>query len=158
MWWRLPRSEFEKKKGTANKRAFKMLVMSGRCPGVLAYAGGDAIGWCAVEPREAYSALERSRILRPVDARPVWSVTCLFVKRGFRSQGVSVGLLKAAADYARSRGARMIEGYPVEPLEEKMPDAFAWTGLAQGFRKARYREVARRSPTRPIMRKALRPR
>ena len=158
MWWRLPRAKFEKNKGAQNKKAFRKLVMSGNCPGLLAYSGKEIVGWCAVEPRETYSALERSRILKPVDDRPVWSVTCLFIRREYRSRGVSVRLLKAAADHARSRGARMIEGYPVEPRKEKMPDVFAWTRLASGFIKAGYKEVERRSPTRPIMRKGLRPR
>jgi hypothetical protein len=61
-------------------------------------------------------------------------------------------LLKAAVQYARGQGARIIEGYPVEPKKGRMPDAFAWIGLPSSFRKAGFVEVLRRSPTRPIMR------
>ena len=72
--------------------------------------------------------------------------------RGWRGKGVSVELLKAAKKYAKARGARIVEGYPVEPRTSKMPDAFAWTGTAAAFRQAGFREVLRRSPSRPIMR------
>jgi GNAT superfamily N-acetyltransferase len=158
MWWRLARSDFNARKGARNKRAFQALVESGEVPGVLAYRGREPVGWCAVAPRESYPALGRSKILAPVDETPVWSVTCFFVKRGFRKHGVSRALLEAAVRLARSRGARAVEGYPVEPVEERAPDAFVWTGLAAAFRKAGFREVERRSPTRPIMRRRLRAR
>jgi GNAT superfamily N-acetyltransferase len=91
-----------------------------------------------------------------VDDAPVWSVSCLFVKRPYRGRGVSVKLLKAAVDFARQHGAPAVEGYPNDP-DAKMADAFAWTGLASAFQKAGYVEVARRSANRPIMRKKLRP-
>jgi len=152
MWWRLSRAEFGKRKGARNKAAFKRIVEDSGVPGVLAYAGGKPVGWCAVAPREQYPALERSRTLARVDEAPVWSVTCLFVARPYRRAGVSVELLKAAAAHARSRGATIVEGYPVEPRTAGMPDAFAWTGVVTAFRKAGFREVARRTATRPVMR------
>jgi GNAT superfamily N-acetyltransferase len=152
MWWRLKRSEFEKQKGARNKQAMKKIIVSGEVPGILAYADGQPIGWCAVGPRESYPVLQRSPTLRPVDDKPVWSITCFFVARPYRRQGVSSELLKAAVAYARKRGARIIEGYPIEPKKGQLPDAFAWIGLPSTFRKAGFVEVLRRSPTRPIMR------
>jgi GNAT superfamily N-acetyltransferase len=160
MLWRLPRSQFEKQKGPENKKALKKIVDSGEVPGLLAYTEGEPIGWCSVAPRESFSALERSRILKRVvenpaeggDEEPVWSVVCFFVAKPFRSKGVTVALLKAAAEYAKKNGAKIVEGYPVEPKKTKMPDVFAYTGLASAFRKAGFVEVIRRSETRPIMR------
>lgn len=152
MWWRLSRAEFQKGKGRGNKAAFKRTVEGAGLPGVLAYAGAEPVGWCAIAPREQYPLLERSRTLGRVDGKPVWSVTCLFVARPFRRSGLSVKLLESAAAFAHSRGAVMVEGYPVEPRKKSMPDAFAWTGLVSAFRQAGFREVARRAPTRPIMR------
>lgn len=151
MWWRLPRRSWEAGKGPANKKKMRALVNAGREPGVIAYADGEPIGWCAVAPREEYSGLSRSRVLAPIDDEPVWSVTCLFVARAYRNQGVSVRLLAEAVRFARSRGARIVEGYPVEPAS-RMADSFAWTGLASAFVNAGFREAARRSKTRPIMR------
>jgi GNAT superfamily N-acetyltransferase len=152
MFWRLTRAEYEKKKGVGNRRAFKKLVESGKVPGVLAYAVGAPVGWCAVAPRTDYSTLARSRVLAPVDEQAVWSVTCFFVARPFRRRGVTVELLRAAVDFARKKGAKIIEGYPVEARKGKMPDVFAYTGLPSAFRKAGFVEILRRSRTRSIMR------
>lgn len=152
MVWRLPRQRWLAGKGTGNKRALQRIVAAGRKPGVLAYLGREPIGWCAVAPRSDYVALGRSRVLQPVDDQPVWSVSCLFVAKPYRRRGVSVGLLRAAIDLAARRGARIVEGYPVEPVMSPTPDAFVWTGLPSAFTDAGFREVLRRSRTRPIMR------
>jgi len=154
-FWRLPRRDFDAGKGPPHRRALRRQVRAGPPPGLLAYVGREPVGWCAVGPRESYSALARSRVLKPVDEATVWSVSCLFVARGWRNQGVSVALVDAAARFARRSGARLIEGYPVDP-RRRQPDAFVWTGLASAFRRAGFVEVARRSPTRPILRRRLR--
>lgn len=156
---RLTHAEWERGRGDKNRRAMKRLVDSRRRPpGLLAYLGREAAGWISVEPRGAFSKLARSRVLAPVDEKPVWSIVCFFVARRFRNQGVSVALLRGAVDYARRKGARLIEGYPVEPRSGKAAPVFVYTGLASAYRKAGFREVARRAPTRPIMRRAVRPR
>ncbi|KPL19273.1 MAG: hypothetical protein AMJ92_03765 [candidate division Zixibacteria bacterium SM23_81] len=156
MWWRLKRSEFEKQKGEGNRKALKKLVDSGEVPGLLAYADGQPIAWCSVGPRESYPVLERSRILKRVDHKPVWSVVCFVVAKSYRHKGVSMALLEAAVAYAQEQGARIVEGYPVEPKKANMPDVFAYHGLASTFRKVGFTEVARRSETRPIMRYFIR--
>jgi GNAT superfamily N-acetyltransferase len=155
MLWRLRRSQFDRQKGARNKRALKALVDAGSSPGLLAYDRGEPIGWCSVAPRESFPALERSRILKPVDDRPVWSITCFFVARPHRRRGVSVGLLRAAADHVARQGGRIVEGYPVEPRTGATPDVFAWTGLSAAFRAAGFKECLRRSATRPIMRREV---
>ena len=100
MLWRLTRAEFERRKGTGTKRALRRLVGRGDPPGVLAYVGDVAAGWCAIGPRETYPALERSRIMRPPDASRVWCVTCFYVAPRFRRRGLSVQLLRAAVRFA----------------------------------------------------------
>jgi GNAT superfamily N-acetyltransferase len=152
MVWRRSRAEWERGKGSGNRAAFQRIVRKGPPPGILAYVEGEAVAWCAVAPREAYAQLARSRVLKPLDAEPVWSVSCIFVTRAYRRRGVSVALLRAAGEFAASQGARIVEGYPVEPYSGKMPDAFAWTGTVAAFRAAGYEEAARGSPKRPIMR------
>ena len=151
MTWRLPRAEFNRNKGEANRNALRNLVRKGPAPGVLAYVDGKPVGWCAVAPREAYPALERSRILQPVDAQPVWSISCLFVEKNYRRQGLSSKLIQAATKFAISQGANIVEGYP-QVVEGSLPAAFVWTGLEQSFQRAGFVEVARRSPKRPIFR------
>jgi GNAT superfamily N-acetyltransferase len=152
MWWRLARSQFQRQKGEGNKNSFRQIIEAGEVPGLLAYGGGHALGWCAVAPRIDYPVLERSRILKKVDDQPVWSVVCFFVKKSFRGKGLTVGLLSAAVAYAKQHGATIVEGYPVEPKSSPMPAIFAYTGFASAFRKAGFGEVLRRSETRPIMR------
>jgi GNAT superfamily N-acetyltransferase len=152
MWWRLKRSEFVRQKGEGNRKALKRIVDSGETPGILAYSRGQPIAWCAVAPRESYPTLERSRVLKRVDEKPVWSVVCFYVAKKFRRKGVSTALLRAVIEHVRRRGGKIVEGYPVEPRKGWTPDAFAYTGLAEAFRKAGFSEVLRRSETRPIMR------
>lgn len=156
MLWRGTPAEYRSGKGEGNRLAMHALVKSGRVPGILAYAHNKPIGWCSVAPREHFPGLSRSRVLRPVDTRPVWSISCLLVDKAWRRQGVSVALLRAAAEHARANGAEVIEGYPVTPKTESMPDVFAWTGLASAFTRAGFYEAGRHSPTRPIMRLELR--
>jgi GNAT superfamily N-acetyltransferase len=152
MYWRLPRPVYEQGKGEGNRIAFRATIEAGEEPGVIAYDDGEPIGWCAVGPRETYPVLGRSRVLKPIDDEEVWSITCFFVARPYRGRGVTVALLAAAVEFARERGTRIVEGYPIAPRQARVPDAFAWTGLVSAFVQAGFVEVARRSETRPIMR------
>src|SRR5216110_458845 len=146
MWPRLRRSNFQKQKGPGNKKAMKRLVQSGPPPGLLAYDDGRPVAWCALAPRETYHALANSRILKPVDDQPVWSVVCFFVAKPYRRRGLSTMLLDEAGRSTPAKEERAIEGYPVEPkTEARSPDVFLWTGLASAFRKAGFEEAARRS-------------
>ena len=152
MYWRRKRSEYVRGKGAGNRAAFRKIVRAGELPGLLAYDGRRPVAWCAIAPRGAYPGLANSRILRPVDERQVWSISCFYVQRDYRRAGVTVPLLRAAVDHVKQRGGCVVEGYPIDPGPSPFPSAFAWTGLASAFRKAGFKEVARRSATRPIMR------
>jgi len=154
MSWRLKRAEFARNTGEPNKRALKKLVEKEKPIGILAYAGTEPIGWCSVAPRQDFVRLELHRTLKRLDDQPVWSVVCLFVVKPWRRQGVSIALLNAAADWARSQGAEIVEGYPTEPGKD-LPDPFVYTGLASAFRSAGFKEVARPARTRPIFRKSV---
>jgi GNAT superfamily N-acetyltransferase len=129
----------------------RALVDEGHEPGVLLYEDGRAVAWCAVAPREEYVRLGASRVWAPVDDAKVWSVSCFFVEKKARGKGLTVAVLKAAAEFARLRGAKILEGYPQE-LKEKLPPAFVWTGVMPTFVHAGFREAERRSPKKPIMR------
>ena len=152
MLWRLTRKEFEQQKGKANREAMKAIVESGKKPGLLAYSGKQPVAWCSVAPRESFPALERSQVLKKLDDEVVWSISCFFIHKDYRKQGLSVRILEAAVDYVRKQGGKIVEGYPVEPKKGKTADVFAWTGLASFFKKTGFVECARRSATRPIMR------
>lgn len=156
MWWRLARSEFTKNQGEGNRRAMKQLVDSGRTPGLLAYAGGKAVGWCAVAPREEFASLERSRVLKRLDDEPVWSIVCFFIARGWRGRGVGEALARGAIRHAKSRGGKILEAYPTRPRGKELPPVSSFMGLPSLFEKVGFVEVARPSEAKAIMRKTLR--
>ena len=153
MWWRQTRAEFSGQHGEPNRIAFKAIVESGIVPGLLAYSDGEPVGWCAVEPRESYPALDRSRTLARVDDEPVWSVPCFYVARHFRGRGLMRDLLTAAINWAGRHGARIVEAYPLEP-KSNLHDSSIYTVMPV-FREAGFVEVLRRSERQPIMRKTI---
>jgi GNAT superfamily N-acetyltransferase len=142
--------------GLQNRRAMKRLVDRGIVPGLIGYENGVPLAWVSLGPREDYAKLRRSPVMKPVDARPVWSIVCFFVDRSARGRGLSDRMLRAAMDYARSCGVRLIEGYPVDKVERSHPDSMFF-GAKAIYDRAGFREVARRKPTRPIVRRQLRP-
>ena len=151
MFWKLRGKAFEENTGEPLRQMQKSYVESGAVPGLLAFEGDEPVGWIAVEPRSTYPKLAHSRVLGPVDEEPVWSVTCFFVARQARRQGLTVELLKGAVEYVKGRGGKIVEGYPVDAKKD-MPAAFVYTGTASAFQQAGFVEVARRSETRPIFR------
>ncbi|MFQ5631107.1 MAG: GNAT family N-acetyltransferase [bacterium] len=152
MWLRLKRSEYEAQKGEGNRRAMKALVESGKTPGILAYHNAEPVAWCSISRREEYSVLSRSRNLKPIDKEPVWSIVCFFVAKSYRRKGVTNALVHAAVNFAKQQGAKIVEGYPIDPVNNNYPEVFACPGLFSAFQKTGFIECARRSETRPIMR------
>lgn len=152
MWNRQSSREFEQCKGKTNKDLLRGLVEDEPVPGLLAYSDGNPVGWVSVGPRSDFARLQRSRVTKPIDDVPVWAITCFVIHRHFRRKGVATALLAAAVDHARDHGAPAIEGYPVEPRKDEMPDIYAWMGVASSFARAGFVEIARRSDHRPVMR------
>ncbi len=155
MYWRQPHKDFDQKKGEGNRVALKRLVKGKAQTGIVAYDKKVPVGWIAFAPREQYVRLESSRILKPVDEKPVWSVVCFFIDKNHRRKGLTVELLKEAGKYAKKNGAKIMEGYPIDPKTKNYAPVFAYTSLASAFTKAGFTEVVRRSETRPVMRMML---
>ena len=151
MNWKLRGKAYDENKGEGNRQLQKSIVDSKIVPGLLAYSEGYPIGWVAIEPRSQYPKLAHSRVLAPIDNKEVWSLTCLFVEKKHRRKGMAVALIQAAAEYAASRGARIVEGYPIDSQGEASP-VFIFTGTDSAFKQAGFKEVSRAAPTRPIFR------
>ena len=151
MVWKLRGNAFDEAAGDTARQMHKSIVDSEVVTGLIAYNEGYPIGWVAVEPRSAYPKLAHSRALKSVDEKEVWSITCFFVAKNYRRKGVTVELLKAAADYVKKQGGKIVEGYPVD-TQKDMPAPFIYTGTASAFQQAGFKEVARNTPTRPIFR------
>jgi GNAT superfamily N-acetyltransferase len=141
--------------GDYNREALKSLVDAGTVPGLIGYRDGQPIAWVSLGPRGDYAKLARSPVMKPVDEKPVWSVICFYTAPGARGEHVSEAMLAHAADYARENGATLLEAYPVDAPARKGDDSM-WFGAKSLYDRAGFREVARRKPTRPVMRKALR--
>ncbi|HEU4515425.1 MAG TPA: GNAT family N-acetyltransferase [Nocardioidaceae bacterium] len=140
-----------------NKQQLCALVDDGVVPGLVGYVDGVPAGWISLGPREDYAKLRRSPIMKPVDDTPVWSVVCTYVARSYRGRGVQHRLLDAAIRYAREQGVRTVEAYPVDK-PERSHDDFMFFGSRSLYERAGFKEVVRRSPTRVVMRRNLRPR
>ncbi|MDG4824312.1 GNAT family N-acetyltransferase [Asanoa sp. WMMD1127] len=128
--------------------------------GLVAYLDGEPVGWCAVEPRIAYERLLRARVPwtgRAEDkADPdVWAVTCFVTRAGYRRRGVSRALAEAAVDFARGRGARAVEGYPVRMEPGQVGGGELFVGTVSVFAEAGFTEVSRPTPRRAVMRREL---
>jgi GNAT superfamily N-acetyltransferase len=153
MYYRLNKTAFDEGKvNDGNKNAMKQLVWKNQPTGLLCFCEEIPIAWCAFAPREDFLKLEKSRVHKRIDDKPVWSVPCFFVAKDFRRKGVSVELLKGLIKYTREKGIRIIEAYPAIPTEEKLPDAFAWIGLYRSFERAGFEIVDRTSKNRPMVR------
>ena len=153
MSYRLSKADFEEgKHDGVNKERMKKLVWDEKPAGILGMYEGQAIAWCALAPREDFVKLARSRVHKPIDREPVWSIPCFFVDKAFRRQGVSVELLKAAIRLAKEKNIPILEAYPTIPTQETLPDAFAWIGLYRSFEEAGFTIVDRTSKNRPMVR------
>lgn len=152
MWWRLKRADWERGQGAGNKQAMRRLVAGGAVPGLIAYLGDEPVGWVSLGPRESFGVLGRSPVLKPVDEVPVWSLVCFYIRREHRRRGLSGALIAAAKKHAKAGGARWLEAYPTEPKKAEVPDIYAFTGVPGMFTPVGFKEIARRSPTRPILR------
>jgi GNAT superfamily N-acetyltransferase len=144
------------------EEALEVTAAEGRAPGLIAYRDGEPVGWVSLGPRDDYARLQHSRVLAPIDERPVWSIVCFVVARSARRQGIAHALLDAAIDYAREHGATLLEGYPVETDTGRVPAANAYKGTLAMFERAGFTVAARRqanraSSPRPLVRRELPP-
>ena len=153
MYWRLG-SAYHKRPRELNKMDFREIVKRGPPPGLLAFHGALAVGWCQLTPRDTLPWLDAARLVERVDDTPVWSISCFYVRRGYRNLGVTAALVRAALKAAKRAKAPALEAYPVDRSVPKS-SLNLFTGVATTFERAGFKTVARRAPHRPIMRHDL---
>ncbi|MGH2463587.1 MAG: GNAT family N-acetyltransferase [Candidatus Limnocylindria bacterium] len=163
-WWRQTGGEFARgirQHGAGNRALLGELTRDGREPGLIAYHDNQPVGWISVAPRPEYGRVIRSPSIGPGRRSPeaadsdVWSVVCFWMPRAQRGQGIAMALLRAAVDHARSRGARVLEGYPIDTGGERQAQSNVFTGTLAMFRRVGFSEVERRAEGRPIVRLSL---
>ena len=164
-YYRLRGVDFSSGSAQRNRRVLERAVNAtgaeGRNPGLVAYRDGEAVGWVSVGPRDDYERLQHSKVLAPLDDKPVWSIVCFVVARTARGQGIATALLEAAVGYAREHGATLLEAYPVETDGGRVPSAQVYKGTLGMFERAGFEVVERRqanagSAPRPIVRRRIR--
>ncbi len=152
MFWRLPRKEFGQNcrdSGAANRQAMRSLVHSGIIPGIIGYQAGQPVVWCSIAPREDFASLERSRNLKRLDGQPVWSIVCFYTARAARGSGRMLAAIRAAVEYARRSGAKMVEAYPT-PVDGHRAPGDLYMGSLDTFIKAGFKEIETRGAHRIV--------
>jgi GNAT superfamily N-acetyltransferase len=139
---RLASSENRRLRGAARPERLRELCAQDPTPGVIAYLDGVPAGWCACGPRAEMGRLVRSRTIPQVDDLPVWSVICIVVAVGYRRQGLAYRLVEGAVAYAHSKGAEMVEAYPIDTAGKRVSTSFAYCGTTGLFEQAGFTRVA----------------
>ena len=155
MYFRLPYKTFQENKPDGNKKMMKQLVNKGLPQGLIALVDRQPVGWIAMAPRADYLRLGNSRVFKPLDDKPVWSVTCFFIKKEFRHQGLSQQLIKGAVDFAKKKKIKTLEAYPAIPYAEKVPHPFLWVGVLSSFLDNGFKIVRQHSKSRAMVRLEL---
>jgi len=135
--------------GELNREDFFRIVEDGPPPGLLAFQGDLAVGWCQLTPRESLPMIDRNWRLGRVDDLPVWCISCFYVRIGYRRQGITSALIKGALKHAKEHGATALEAYP---LDADLTPSASSTGYATTFERTGFQIIARHFPPRPIMR------
>ena len=149
MYWRIG-DGYRKNSPEKNKTAFQEVVKYGPPPGLLAFDGDLAVGWCQLTPRDALPWLDKKAWrLKRVDDLPVWSISCFYIRKGYRKKGVTSALVAAAVKSAKKAGAPALEAYP---LDGDLSPSSTSTDYVSTFERAGFKIVARHFPPRPIMR------
>jgi hypothetical protein len=153
MYWRIG-PEYHKRPRQKNRIAFRKIVKHGPPPGLVAFDGERAVGWCQLTPRQDLIWLNRKPVLEAVDDTPVWSISCFYVRRGYRREGVMASLIREALKTAKRANVPAVEAYPVDTARPGSTSN-VFTGTASTFRRLGFRTIARGQPSRPIMRHDL---
>jgi GNAT superfamily N-acetyltransferase len=132
---RLRAREIEELGGGDREQAMRRLCEREHPPGVVTYRDGVPVGWCNIGPRAEIPRLTHSRLIRPVDDVPVWSIVCVVVRGGHRRQGVTAALIEGAVAWAASQGAPAVESHPVDP-PGRMDTTMAFVGTRAMYEKA----------------------
>jgi len=159
-WWLLLNGPWKEASVDERTALFRAELGGDRPPGLIAYVDGEPAGWVRVGPRTAQPRLARTRDVttateQPLDDETVWAVTCFAVRSAHCGTGLMAKLLDAAVSAARDGGARVVEGYPLDPAVAKRSSNQLFRGSVSAFEAAGFEVVARPKPDRALVSLAL---
>jgi len=140
----------------AQNRADKeRLVREDRSHAALVYDGADVVGWCQFGPPAELPA--RMSGYRRLDAAPPdWRITCFFVDRDRRGEGVARAALKGALRIIAAKGGGTVDGYPIAIRGKPTSSSFLWSGTESMFVEAGFRPLGALGTSKMAMRKTVR--
>ena len=142
MAWRMTKEELKDNNSASRKKFIKRRILSRTPIGLLGYMDKEVIAWCSIAPRESYVRLGGDEELQDV-----WSIACFFIKRPYRDQGLVDKLIEEARNYARKKGAKYLEAYPVLPSSP----SYRFMGFVHSFEKANFSFVKKAGTRRHVM-------
>lgn len=148
MTWRAPPEEIRDNKGPARRRQILARIEYGVPVGLVGYADGEPVAWVSVAPRDTF------RNLGGPDHKPgenIWSLTCMYVRRQLRGEGLGRQLIGAAIAHAREHKADILEAYPVAPSSP----SYRFMGFVPAFEGFGFLEVGKAGTRRHVMRLTL---
>ena len=106
------------------------------------YVDDEVAGWCSIAPRSSYRRLLNSRTIPILDDADAWPAVCFVVRTGFRKHGLMHRLLAGAVQHARSHGADVVEGYPVESGGSRVDVTSGYVGSVELFEAAGFERAS----------------
>src|SRR5882724_11634128 len=104
-------------------------VREGRAHAALVYDGDACIGWCQFGPTDELPRIKHGKAYAAgLKKLPDWRITCFFVDKAYRGQGVADVALKGAIEEIRRLGGGIIESYPEDVTGRKTSSAFLYNG------------------------------
>lgn len=147
MTWRATPAEKKHTQSDARKQAIYKRIQEAVPIGLIGYVNDVPVAWCSIAPRSTHRRLVSDR--SPDEG--TWSVTCFFVARSYRHQGIARSMLDAAVRHARSKGAKVVEGYPVDSDSP----SYRFMGFVSTFAEAGFHECGREGSRRHVVRLKL---
>ncbi|MCL4189519.1 MAG: hypothetical protein KJZ85_18115 [Rhodobacteraceae bacterium] len=151
--WRIPTRERALIPGPERAARFAALAAGARPPGLIATDAAGPAGWVQITPRAEVPRFQTAVSARPAADTPAgtWALSCFFIRRDLRRQGVMTALARAACAFAAAHGAAAVEA-----AARRTGGNLAWgegfTGLVPSLARAGFAEVEARTPLRVLMR------
>ncbi len=149
----LKRSEEEEWAG--KHRALKeKLVRENRSHAALVYSGLDVVGWCQFGPPLELPA-RMSGYAKLDETLPDWRITCFFVDRDHRKEGVAKTALEGALGFIAAKGGGTVDGYPINPHGKPYSSSFLWGGTEAMFAELGFSRLGALGTSKWVMRKVV---